>query len=665
MIRSLPPLREEARPVEASPAPSVRLQPLFAAVERAFLLLDRLVHRALPACLNPFGQLGAIANTNLIVAVISGVAMLLWYTPSVHDAYQSLEAVRASGGLGQWMRSLHRYSSDACVLFVLLHALRVAAQRRFVGARWFAWTTGIGLLAVLWLVGWTGYWLVWDVRGQAAALGTARFLDKVPIFAEPFSRSFLTDGSVHSLIFFIVFFLHMLLPLALGLGLWLHLARVSRPRFVTGRAMTAWVVATLAVVSLVYPATSAAKAQMTFKPEGFTLDFWYLWPLWLTERLSGGALWAIFMLGGLGVMAVPWLLARRAHAPEHKARVDLSRCIGCTLCAKDCPFDAISIIPREDGKRWEFQARVNTDLCVGCGVCTGACDSQAIDMPAFDARAIEARANAWIDRAIAEGLTPSVAFRCDKSGSRSHVSPPDCLTLPVPCVGWIGSNLLERLQQRGAQKVLVLGCQESDPPAREGVKWLGQRLAGLREPAFNPRVANRANVVLPEKPAPGRALQIAAGCLLALLLGAATAAISDLPYWTPHDPQPELVVSINHKGELAEARKLTAEELAKRLPHMRNQASASRERVPVRLRITLDGRVAHDESYRPKGLKSDGPSVAVAQLGASPGVHAVLVQIADGPDTNLWTKEWTQQVDFEPRRRRVILFDTRNGFRFE
>jgi len=65
---------------------------------------------------------------------------------------------------------------------------------------------GALLVATLWLVGWLGYWLTWDERGKQVALGTARFLDALPVFADPLSRSFLADDTVNSLVFFIVFF---------------------------------------------------------------------------------------------------------------------------------------------------------------------------------------------------------------------------------------------------------------------------------------------------------------------------------------------------------------------------------------------------------------------------------------------------------------------------
>ena len=66
--------------------PPLRGEGLLRLLERGFLLLDRLVGRALPAACNPFQQTGAIAVTTLLVATVSGIVLLLWYSPSVHFA---------------------------------------------------------------------------------------------------------------------------------------------------------------------------------------------------------------------------------------------------------------------------------------------------------------------------------------------------------------------------------------------------------------------------------------------------------------------------------------------------------------------------------------------------------------------------------------------------
>ena len=61
---------------------------------------------------------------------------------------------------------MHRYASDAAVIFGLLHGWRTFFQDRFRGPRWLAWVTGVGMAVVTWFIGITGYWLIWDARTQ-------------------------------------------------------------------------------------------------------------------------------------------------------------------------------------------------------------------------------------------------------------------------------------------------------------------------------------------------------------------------------------------------------------------------------------------------------------------------------------------------------------------
>jgi ferredoxin/coenzyme F420-reducing hydrogenase delta subunit len=679
----------ELRPrgAAASESPEVRGEAVLRWFNKAWDRLDALVHKAIAPALNPFGQLGAIANICLIIAVISGVALLYWYTPSVHKAYASLEAVRQSSSLGQLVRSIHRYSSDGCLFFILLHACRIACQRRITGPRWLSWTTGLLLLALISFIGWTGYWLVWDVRARHAALGTARFMDSLPIFAEPLSRSFLTDATVPSLLFFLIFFMHMLAPLAMGVGIWMHLMRVNRARFIPGRIMIITVLVSLTAISIIAPASSESAARMTQKAPGFTMDWWYLWPLVLTDRLGGGALWGFFLTLGVGLLSAPWWLAKRKNATAHKAEVELARCIGCSLCAKDCPFNAITMIAREDGRKFAVQSLVNPDLCVGCGICTGACDSSAINLPALNSREAERRAAAWIRGEDRAGRKPFVAFACGESGGALLTEKATgYFVQKVPCAGWVSAVLIERLIRAGAAGVMVIGCGESDPRFREGGKWFGERLSGAREPKLDLRKVDpwrvryvkigstgarevlrmahdfREGIEEVCRPPASAAKRLLVGAVIASILCAVVFLGSDLPYRTPHSPAPELIVSFNHSGALIEARKLSAEELAKRLPHMRAQASVTRARAAVRLRISIDGNIVSEQSFAPKGLSKDGPSIGLFRQNLSAGEHQVTVELADSGNQNEWTRRWSEKVDFKNSQARVVLFDTKNGF---
>jgi hypothetical protein len=228
------------------------------------------------------------------------------------------------------------------MFFGLIHAIRVFLERRFTGARWLAWVTGVASVITLWFIGWTGYWLVWDERGHGVALSTAKALDVLPIFADPMGRSFLTDQSLNSLLFFVVFFVHMLIPLGMGIFLWLHIARLNRARFLTRAPLTAWVFGALVLLSLFYPADTAAPARMTLIRESFSMDWWYLLPLAASDRLGGGALWSLLLLGSLVVGSVPWWMARRRLGA---AAINVSRCNACKQCFTDCPYGAIAMVP--------------------------------------------------------------------------------------------------------------------------------------------------------------------------------------------------------------------------------------------------------------------------------------------------------------------------------
>jgi formate hydrogenlyase subunit 6/NADH:ubiquinone oxidoreductase subunit I len=54
-------------------------------------------------------------------------------------------------------------------------------------------------------------------------------------------------------------------------------------------------------------------------------------------------------------------------------------CIGCTLCEKDCPAAAITIIVDEKGKRPIFLL----DRCMFCGQCKETCPVRAIDFSKY------------------------------------------------------------------------------------------------------------------------------------------------------------------------------------------------------------------------------------------------------------------------------------------
>jgi coenzyme F420-reducing hydrogenase delta subunit/ferredoxin len=684
--------------------PPVRGEKLLRAGDSAFQRLDAWIDRAIVQGLNPLAQAGAIANTTFIIACISGVALLFWYKTSVHQAYASVQGMSDSPWTAGLIRSIHRYSSDACMLFVVIHALKSFFARRFGGVRWLAWVTGIFSLATLGFVGWIGYWLVWDERAQLVALGTARLLDELPIFADPLSRSFLADATVNSLLFFVVFFLHMLIPLAMAIALWLHITRLSRPQFLTGRAMTLWVLGSLLLLSLLAPADLAAVAHMATVPERFTIDGWYLLPMMLTERLQAGGLWALTLGSGVLLYSIPWALARgRARIAE----VITSRCNACERCYHDCPYDAIRMVARTDGRPLSAQAEISPEKCLGCGICAGSCDSTAIGLPWLDAASQRQNLDRQVEALARSSAGSMLALVCAESaGSKLEVDKargtatvlPGYSIMRVPCAGWIHPLLVERALRHGATGVLIVACGPSACAYREGGKWTALRLAGLREPklrahkvdparvrvvelsrpeltklseeaaAFRVEVSNHSADPGSTRPqrrvVPGWRRGACGGALAAgLLLGVWGA--TRVVYGVPGDRRPELVVSFKHPGaSAASCRDLTEQEKRQLSPHMRPKQICDRRRASVRLRVFVDGHRVLSQAYEPGGIWSDGNSIAIERLEVPEGAHLVRVEIGDSPDPGRYQHVTQQETAFRAGRRVTVLFDKLAGFQW-
>lgn len=681
-------------PGASPPAPPVRGARVFAAGDGLLTCADTLLERWLPRALNPLAQLGPAANVMLLVATLSGVLLLIWYSASVQSAWHSLADLgpRSLGGI---VRSVHRYSSDLTMLLVLAHAGRALLARKFADARWLAWVSGLGLIGLVWFIGWTGYWLVWDQRAQLLALDTMKVLDVLPVFGEPLQRLFTSDRTVPSLRFFVVFFLHMALPLGIAAGLVLHLARLSRAHWLPDWRLTAWLAGAVLVAALVYPATNAPVAQMAVKPAALAMDWWYLWPLAITARLSGGGIWLATALAATGLLTVPWWLARRRTRAVFQATVNVSRCFSCTLCSHDCPFGAITMVPRTDGKPFPSQAQVDPDRCVGCGICAGACDTQAIGFAWFDAQQVARELEAFVAEGAARAAAPALALVCAQTGGGwelfDHVAwarrLPGYTVRPIPCSGWVEPKLVERLISKGATAVLIVGCGSAEAFGREGNRWMAARLAGTREPAFRPNRADprkvahvnfdplrpqlltdearRLRELRPVAAAPTRgrfkavlAATVLTAAALAVLLG-----LSDAPFRNPAPSDAEFIFTFRALGARVEESGAAAEQ-DDRPVHMRSSTPAGRGRTAVLVSVEVDGRAAR-QLFRPKGLKSDGASVGEWRVPLAPGVHRITVSVASGEAANAPRQDWTGEVEAAEGRLVVLSFDPAMGFQLE
>ncbi len=465
-------------------------------VRLVFDAAERALNRIFPPAWNPLLNLGALGFFFFWIVVASGVYVYIFFDTGIHNAYESVEYMTTD----QWyaagiMRSFHRYASDGMVVAMLLHLAREFGLGRFRGVRWFSWTTGVPVMVLVFVAGITGYWLVWDRLAQFVAIVTTEWLDKLPFFGQPIARNFLSPSDLDSRFFTLMIFMHIAVPLIALALLWLHIQRITRPRINPPRGLAIGAGLSLLALSLVYPAVSQGPADLARVPDPVGLDWFYLAAYPLIDTLPGPLTWGTSVAMLVLIAAVPWLPPMRREAA---AAVNLDNCNGCRRCEADCPYNAITMQVRSDGKPFEAEAVVDPSLCVSCGICAGACPTSTpfrrmselvpgIDLPGRPLAAV--RADLEAEAARLTGTQRVMIFGCRNAWIAEAQRSGDVGVVTINCAGHLPPAFIDYTLSRGlAEAVVIAGCAPNACSNRYGMDWTDARIAGDRDPYLRTRV---------------------------------------------------------------------------------------------------------------------------------------------------------------------------------
>ncbi|MHB1844287.1 MAG: cytochrome b N-terminal domain-containing protein [Deltaproteobacteria bacterium] len=139
--------------------------------------------------------LGSATLTAFVIQVVTGIALATAYVPSAGSAYQSLEYISHRAVFGHLLRGMHYFGASAMVLLIGLHAIRVFLMGAFKYPREASWITGVVLLALTLLMGFTGQLLRWDQNAIASVVVAAEQAGRAP-FVGTFIAHFLLGGDV-------------------------------------------------------------------------------------------------------------------------------------------------------------------------------------------------------------------------------------------------------------------------------------------------------------------------------------------------------------------------------------------------------------------------------------------------------------------------------------
>jgi quinol-cytochrome oxidoreductase complex cytochrome b subunit len=173
--------------------------------------------------------LGTLSLGTFLILVATGIPLMLYYHPSVPQAYADMKDLRFAVSAGVFLRNLHRWSAHAMVLLVFAHMFKVFYRGAYRPPREFNWVIGVVLLMLTLFLSYTGYLLPWDQLAFWAITVGSNLISAVPVFGTRIRFLILGGHTVNANALLRFYVLHcVVLPLAAAIFVAIHFWRIRK-----------------------------------------------------------------------------------------------------------------------------------------------------------------------------------------------------------------------------------------------------------------------------------------------------------------------------------------------------------------------------------------------------------------------------------------------------
>ncbi|HYL38843.1 MAG TPA: cytochrome b N-terminal domain-containing protein [Bryobacteraceae bacterium] len=184
--------------------------------------------------------LGTLTLATFLILTGSGILLMLYYHPSVPQAYADMKDLQFVVSAGVFLRNLHRWSAHAMVFLVFAHMFKVFYRGAYRPPREFNWVIGVILLLVTLFLSYTGYLLPWDQLAFWAITVGSNIMSAVPLLGGKLRFLMLGGNTVNANALLRFYVLHcVILPLLAALLVAVHFWRIRKDGgLYTGRTGT-------------------------------------------------------------------------------------------------------------------------------------------------------------------------------------------------------------------------------------------------------------------------------------------------------------------------------------------------------------------------------------------------------------------------------------------
>ena len=155
--------------------------------------LQKQLHKPLPKHTSWFHTLGSMSLFLFISQVLTGILLLVYYRPTVGEAFESVKFIMTTAHAGWLYRQIHAWGANLMILVVFLHMLRTFLTGSFKRPRELTWVIGVVIFVLTLVFGFTGYLLPWNQLAYWATTVGTEIVGAVPGIGE-FIKTLLRGG---------------------------------------------------------------------------------------------------------------------------------------------------------------------------------------------------------------------------------------------------------------------------------------------------------------------------------------------------------------------------------------------------------------------------------------------------------------------------------------
>ncbi len=143
--------------------------------------LTKILKKPVPKyALNWFYCLGGITAFLFVVQGITGILLAFYYKPTAEAAYASILYIESQVYFGSAIRAIHHWCANGMIIMCTAHMIRVFIMGAYKRPRELNWVSGVLLLVLTLVFGFTGYLLPWDQRAFWATTVGSEIAGAIP-----------------------------------------------------------------------------------------------------------------------------------------------------------------------------------------------------------------------------------------------------------------------------------------------------------------------------------------------------------------------------------------------------------------------------------------------------------------------------------------------------